>query len=362
MDDFADIPPPDTPAPAVLTLDLAQHGPYLPPQQRIILYSPSDWEGFVHEWAHYCLKPLYWKVERFTGSGDRGIDIAGFADANKLQGVWDNYQCKHFPSALQPTDVWPEFGKILWYTFNKAYRVPRAYYFVAQRGAGTKLSAYLSDSESLKAAVKDVWDKHIRKEITATQEVILAGAFLDYVESFDFSIFDAKTSLQLIEAHRFCPAHAARFGGGLPVRPDAQNPPDEIAPSESRYVAQLLDAYSDHKKEPIESTADLKDWPKLKEHFGRQREAFYHAEGLRVFARDTVPAGTFESLQEEIYDGVIETHDEDHEDGFARLCEVTKIARLLQLTSNALLARAKVKDRDGICHQLANDDWLTWKK
>jgi|SRR5665213_363643 len=59
----------------------------IPPQQRIILYSPTEWEDFVHEWAHYCLKPLYWKVERFTGAGDRGIDIAGYADTKKLKGI-----------------------------------------------------------------------------------------------------------------------------------------------------------------------------------------------------------------------------------------------------------------------------------
>ena len=47
--------------------------------------------------------------------------------------------------------------------------------------------------------------------------------------------------------------------------------------------------------------------PKLKDHFRRQREAFYEAESLRVFARDSVPPGTFESLLDDIHDGVIDT-------------------------------------------------------
>jgi len=71
-------------ASGVLTADQAFHGPYIPPQQQILLYSDSEWEGFVQEWAHYCLKKLYAQVQRFTGAGDRGIDIAGFTDANKL--------------------------------------------------------------------------------------------------------------------------------------------------------------------------------------------------------------------------------------------------------------------------------------
>jgi hypothetical protein len=65
------------------TFQIAFHGHHIPPQQQILLYSDSEWEGFVHEWAHYCLKTLYAQVQRFAGSGDRGIDIAGFTDADK---------------------------------------------------------------------------------------------------------------------------------------------------------------------------------------------------------------------------------------------------------------------------------------
>src|SRR5450830_494889 len=89
------------------------HGPVIPPQQQLLLYSPDQWEDFVQEWAHFCLKEKYVQVQRFTGSGDRGVDIAGFTDVKKLQGVWDNYQCKHYDNALRPTNVWVEIGKIV---------------------------------------------------------------------------------------------------------------------------------------------------------------------------------------------------------------------------------------------------------
>jgi hypothetical protein len=49
-----------------------------------------------------CLKTLYAKVEWFSGSGDCGIDITGFADPQKFRGVWDSYQCKHYDHALRP--------------------------------------------------------------------------------------------------------------------------------------------------------------------------------------------------------------------------------------------------------------------
>jgi len=358
---FKDIPVPSAQGP--LTLDQAQFGHRLPPQQQLILYSPGQWEDFAHEWVHYGLKQLYLKVERFSGPGDEGIDVAAYTDAKKLDGIWDNYQCKHYDHALQPSDVWAEFGKILWYSCMGSYKAPRQYFFVAPRGAGTKLTALLGNAAKLKAAVLENWDKHIRKKITDTQEVALEGKLLDYVEGFDFSIFEAKTSLEIIELHREkCPYHVARFGGGLPERPEAQLPPDQIAATESRYVSNLLDAYADHTKQQMPTPDALKGWPKLSAHFIRQREAFYYAEGLRVFARDSVPAGTFESLQEEIYDGIIDVNEADHSDGLTRLTEVMKTARSLELTSNALLMRAKMKDRDGICHQLSNDEWLKWTK
>lgn len=110
------------------------------------------------------------------------------------------------------------------------------------------------------------------------------------------------------------------------------------------------------------SIDELTQWPKLQKHFRRQREAFYHAENLRVFSRDSVPPGTFESLQQDIYHGVIDVHDADHADGYARVCSVTQAARQLQLTANVLIACTNPVDRDGICHQLANEDRLTWKK
>ena len=359
---FTEIAPSAKTAPTV-TADQIIHGPQIPPQQRILLYSADEWEGFVEEWAHFCLKKHYVQVQRFTGAGDHGIDIAGFTDELKLLGVWDNFQCKRYLNhAVYPREAWPEIGKILWHSFMKQYSAPRRYYFVAPYGVGTTLAGYLANAVKLKTMLIENWDKHVKTVITEKHDVPLVGDFLAYVKAFDFSIFGSKTALQLIEDHRQSPCHALRFGGGLPTRPIAEKPPSHIAPRESRYIEQLLGAYSDHKKQVVLDVSELKAWPSLDGHFVRQRESFYHAESLRVFARDSVPAGTFESLQDDVHSGVIDVCDADHKDGFERVRQVTQAARELQLTSNALLTCAKPKDRDGICHQLANEDRLVWKK
>jgi hypothetical protein len=355
---WKDIKKPGAPATPVTTAQVAS-GPVIPPQQRLLTYSPGEWEDFVEEWAFYCLKKLYTHVQRFSGSGDMGIDVAGFVDDKRLQGEWDNYQCKHYDHAITPGDVWAEFGKIIWYSHKGEYTVPRRYYFVAPRGAGTKLARLLSNARKLREELIENWDKHVKAAITKTQEVPLDATLRAYVDSFDFTIFDTKTALQLVDDHRKTPVYAARFGGGLPSRPAAGKPPAAVATTESRYVTQLLGAYGEHTSSPVTDSSAIPQ-QKLKDHFRRQREAFYEAESLRVFARDTVPSGTFESLQEDIYTGVIDTHDAAHADGYQKVCAVTKAAKEVQITANALIPCTNPKDRDGICHQLVNEERLRW--
>lgn len=351
----------DAPQPSQVNSAQVALGPVMPPQQRLLTYSPDEWEDFTHEWVHYFLKSHYKIVQRSSGAGDMGIDVVGFVDARRLKGVWDNYQCKHYDHALAPSDVWAELGKVIWYSFKGEYAVPRRYYFVAPRGAGTKLTRLLGNADSLRKELVENWGKHIQDEITAKQSVELDATLRAYVDAFDLSIFEAKTALQLVDDHRSTPAHAARFGGGLPIRPTAGKPPPSPAATESRYVTQLLGAYSEHVGQTVLDPSGLAT-AKLKDHFRRQREAFYQAESLRVFARDSVPPGTFESLQDDIYDGVIDTHDGGHIDGFEKVCAVTKAARDMQITANALISCTNPKDRDGICHQLVNDERLRWTK
>ncbi|MGE0677193.1 ABC-three component system protein [Pseudolabrys sp.] len=343
-----------------LSADQALVGPQIPPQQRILVYSPDDWTECVHEWVHARLRKQYKHVSRFDGAGDMGVDVAGFADKTGLAGVWDNFQCKRYGHALRPAEGLVEIGKMLWYAFNGNFAVPRRYTFVAPQGLGITLKKLVTNPPELKKKLIADWDKVCRSGITDKQEILLEGKFLAFVEAQDFSIFGEKTALQLVEDFKNTPYYAARFGGGLPARPRAKTPPSKIAVAETVYVTKLFTAYTQHAKELVSRIKDLTKWPKLKDHFGRQRIAFYHAESLRVFARDTVPPGTFESLQDDIHAGVSDVHAADHDDGYQRVIAVTKAARELEITENALITRAKPQDRDGICHQLANDDRLDW--
>ena len=90
---------------------------------------------------------------------------------------------------------------------------------------------------ALKAALIEAWPKAVADKITATQHVNLEGKFAEYVDAFDFSIFQRVSPREVIEKHRATSYFIARFGGGLPPRPAVGAPPTDLADQESVYVA-----------------------------------------------------------------------------------------------------------------------------
>lgn len=348
----------------MLTAAALSNGPPIEPLSRLFLYTDEQWEEFTDEWAHSCLKKKYGytKVQRQSGSRDKGIDIAGYCDDKLLMGRWDNFQCKNYDHPLYPSDIWIEIGKMLWYSFSGVYKAPKNYYFVAPREVGTTLAQYLGNKAKLKEEFLKVWDEKCASEITETQTIPLTGDFAEYVNKFDFGIFKSVSIRDVLEHLKATPYYLKRFGGTLPDRPTPDAPPEEVAPHESVYVAELLKAYTEHSGETIAAVAGLSGKAKLNDHFKRQREAFYHAESLRVFVRDNVAQGTFESLQEEIYHGVVDTCDAVHADGYERVVAVTDAAHNLPIDSHPLVSSTFGRDKRGICHQLANEERLKWTK
>ena len=336
-----------------------QTGVPIPKAMRVRLFSPDEWEAFVEEYAT-TLQDSYATVRRFGGTGDWGVDIAGFCTPDGFEGTWDNYQCKRYGQPLRPSDIWVEIGKIIYFSHIGVYSAPRVHYFVASCGVGTALEQLLNKPTELSTKFTSYWDDHCRDKITATKSIELEGDFLAYVESFDFSIFSSKSHIELIEAHSHTGFHAVRFGGGLQARPRPDAPPAEPAANESRYIRQLLDAYGDHLCIAVENPVALKAHQTLENDFLRQRERFYHAESLRNFARDTVPEGTFDDLQDEVFHGVVDVTEGEHANGFVRMRATVAQAARVSTTANPLASVTKSQDRQGICHQLANGDRLIW--
>lgn len=346
-----------SPNPTTVTPEQVEVGSPIPPIKRIRLFSADDWEDFTLEWAH-SLNSRYSKVLRCGGAGDMGRDIVAFVKGGK---EWHNYQCKHYAKALAPSNIYVEIGKLLHYSFLGHYEYPQMYFFVAPRGAGTKLDKLLKSPTDLKRELFDNWDSACYEKITKTAQIPLTGKFLKYAEAADFSIFDTVSPITMIEEHRATQFYVARFGGGLPPRPVAQTPPAAVASNEVRYVDELFGAYTDDAGTKINDLSTLRRHTTYSQHFDRSRQAFYSAESLRNFSRDNLPVESYSELQDDIFEGVIDVVNDSHCSAYKRCIAVTQASKQLQI-SHPLQSRMKQIDRSGVCHQLVDEGKITWVK
>jgi hypothetical protein len=351
-----DLSPADPSAP--ITAERIERGQLITPRKVLRTYDEDEWEVFIEEWAT-GLRPRYVRVQRFGGPGDRGVDVAGFHSADGFEGEWDCYQGKFYAVSLTPSVAWPEMLKVFLLPIRNAlYRLPLTYSFIAPLGLSTSLAHLISAPTELKkqflAQVTGGDSKTFKALVPEEREAVLKLA-----SATDFRMFTSVEVLNLLDQHRETPFYAARFGGGLPPRPKPQGPPTEVHQDELVYVEKLLAAY-DERYASIDTVAAAEAHDKAASHFRRQRESFFRAEALKSFARDSVPAHTFEGLQSELYDAVIETAEAEHVDGLERLRQTLDQAVNAQLSANALIQVTEPADRRGICHQLANEDRLTW--
>lgn len=346
--------PMPTPKPMSTSASNVATGKLIPPTDMLKLFSASQWEDFVLEWAD-SLRKEYNRVERCGGAGDMGRDVIAFALAKEGSTVWDNYQCKHYDHALRPSDIWLELRKLVYYTYSGEFSYPRNYFFVAPQGAGTTLANLFRKPEKLREGLFQNWENYCTQGITRTKRIPLDDAITGYINSLDLGIIGYIPPLRIIEQHAKTRYYVSRFGGGLPDRPDAPPPPDKPVAEELGYISKLMEAYGDHLKRDVNVLADISNDMDLREHYVDSRVQFYSAESLRSFSRDYLPPGEFQKLQDEVHEAIKDDIRDDHPSGYKRLLAVVKTARFVQLTAHALVSKLTLRDRGGICHQLAND-------
>jgi hypothetical protein len=319
----------------------------------------GEWEETVQEFV-YSLKHKgeYSDVQRCGGAGDMGRDVIGYVQGSSTE--WDNFQCKAYDVKLSIAVAVKELAKLCYYVDRGDYTLPRKYRFVAPLGAGTALNDAIKKG-TLRQELKDRWDKECANSITSRLRVELNGSLLALVDSLDFSFVDALSPRELLERLQLTPYYAVRFGEGLPDRPAPQPAPETVDTTEVVYVRKLLDAYSEKERVNFDKASDAVNsggW--VTRHFNRSREQFYSAESLRAFSRDNLPPRTFNALQDEYFNGVQIVYDRSHPSGLARLDATLGQALSLIITNNPLMPVTSQNDKYGICHQLANDNRLTW--
>jgi hypothetical protein len=346
-------PPPLTVLPHTLRM-----APMPPPKKIVSSYDPDEFEVFVQEWIP-ALGRKYTAVEQHGGTGDHGIDVAGYLSRNRLEGEWHNYQCKRYSSALTWSTAVQEMRKMFVAAAAGHFTLPTRYVFVApyiSRSLQRQLAKPTESRAKFLLELDTAKEKFVTDlssdEFTAVKGLAMAT---------DFSIFECVDIDEMLELHSTTRHWAARFPHAPFDRgPQVLLPPEQHSEMETRYVQHLLDVYCERFPDKIRSLDQVPDVADANEHLKRQRVAFYSAEALRVFARDATTPGYFEKLMEDVYDVVVEVAEQTHSDGWERHAAVMSAAGAVQVTPTILTPFVEPNARKGVCHHLANDDRLIW--
>jgi len=335
------------------------------PLVRLAHFSAEEFERLTLEWATEYLAvkfPDVYEVQQRGGAGDKGRDIVVWFDSPSVDPRrWSLYQRKHYDSKLDTSAAAAEIGKVLYYTSIGDYSIPREYWFVTHLGATSPLQDLLDDPEKLRKFTLRQWDKYCSKKITSKTAISLTPELTNHILSFDFSIFRAKQPLDLIQEHAQTRFHLTVFGLPLIERPKPPIPPSSVAPAETGYVRQLYEVIGEDLELPICCTDDFAHVDKHKRLFERSRITFYCTEGLKELARDQMADSEFfDTLLDEFSNGLYHNYTATGISGLQRLISTIKAAQALQLGGHILAPLVCANDREGMCHQMANDNRLRW--
>lgn len=316
-------------------------------------------EAFVDEWISLKVKS-YVQTERWSGPGDRGRDVVGYLTDRRHEGAWHNYQCKQLQSRLTTPNAILELGKIFMHAAAGEYSLPSHYVFVAPRGVVRGLNDLLSHPESFRQAVIDKWDSVCRDRLVESQAVPLTPAILENIRAFDFKEIEALDSAKLEKDEQIRPLLVRWFNDDPGPAPHGIVP-DEIQPEESSYLRQLVDAYSERVGAPFVDTLAALGHDRWGDHLRNQRTRYFDAASFKRFYRDSTPEQYLITLDEDIYQGVVDVYGEDYKDALARVDRV--MAQAAVVTPSGILGRhARVQVKQGICHHFANEGRLLWKR
>lgn len=328
----------------------------LDPVKRIGAFSPDDLENLVEYWLREKLSAEYARIVRWGSTGDKGRDVVGHLSPVD-EAPWDNYQCKRYESKLTPGDLWPDLAKLVYWTFEGSYVVPRRYSFVSPKGATAKARELLSDPDALRKGLAKKWDRD-QGHLCSFEDIE------NHLTDFKFPDFGIVVGSEIVEDLKGTGIYSVFFGGGLSKpRPTAPPPPSAVDSHELGYVNALVDAYEDHCGGSISTTEAAFGHGEYGPHLRRSRIEFYRAESLREFSKDVLVApDSFEELQGQILDGIRPKVAEEFASGYDRVLAVSSHSVSIQLSNHPLRDDVEPADRVGICHQLANDGKVKWRR
>lgn len=287
-----------------------------------------------------------------------GRDVTGYVTNKRMEGPWDNFQCKQLSKVLSETSTFVELGKIFMHSADDAYTLPRSYTFVAPCGVARAVQQFIAHPERFRQAFLDRWDTDIAGRLVEKKTILLTAKIEAKIQAFDFTQIHWLDAARLVDDPACKPALVKWFGEDPGPSPRGVVPV-EIQASESAYISQLLKLYEEKGPGTYPNAATALASPDFSTHLRDQRTRFFDSVAFDRFYRDSTPEDYLVAFKDEIYHGVVEIHNDDHVNGLARLSQVMRQAAILQ-PSGILGKHAGPQVKQGTCHQFANEGRLPW--
>lgn len=321
--------------------------------------SPDRLEDFVNDWLAQRCKD-YHSHELWRGTGDMGRDVTGYVTDKRMDGLWDNFQCKQLKDSLSESSVFLELGKIFMHSANGEYSLPRAYIFVAPQGVKRAVQALIAQPDRFKEDFIRRWNNQIAHKLVESKTIPLSPEIREKIQAFNFSKVSWFDAARLVNDPACMPVLVRWFGEDPGPSPQGIVP-DTIQNNESSYIGQLLKLYTEKGPDVYPDAGSALASAEHGTHLRDQRTRFFDAEAFDRFYRDSTPEDYLVKFKDEVYHGVSDTHEDEHPDGLTKLRQVMKQAATLQVTG-ILGKHASTKVKQGTCHQFANEGRLPWHR
>lgn len=331
--------------------ELLNEGIEILPEDKLSLFDDKKFEKFIEAWAFGCKSNKYSVIKKMGGANDKGIDILCYYPDRQI----DIYQCKKYQSPITPTDLYPELGKLIYYSFKNFYSIPKNYYIVSPKGIGPKLAQLINDNKLSQSLISN-WDQYCKSQITKTSDIVLNEELKTYINNFNFKIISELDIKNVIAEFKDCKYFSYFFGLKLLKKPELEKIPTDIQSHETNYVRKLFEAYGSVNNTEIKNKDNLND--NHKKHFEHQRSCYYSAESLRVFTEKSFYNNDpyIELCNQILIPVDSKILIKNYQNGLEKLEDAISIATSISIKNNPLQNITTILDQLGILHQRANDE------
>lgn len=282
----------------------------------ISVLTATELEEFVDDWLDQRYKD-YHSHYRWSGTGDLGRDVTGYVTHRRMDGPWDNYQCKQLNTKLSEKTLFVELGKIFMHSAAGAYSLPRSYTFVAPLGVVRKVREYIAHPDKLKQAFLDRWDSFIANDLVENATVKFSPEIEEKIQAFDFTQVHWLDATLLTKDPACMPVLVKWFDAD-PGQSPRGVVPSAIQNNESKYLSQLIRVYEERGVGPFPTPEAALACAIYGEHLKIQRTRFFDATAFDRFYRESTPADFVENFRHEVLSGVFDVHQDVNRPEFCR--------------------------------------------